>query len=105
MRTATKIKLASLVSQGVAGLRSLLGRGDVAAVRREGVLWSLDLKEGIDLALYLGVFERSTRRALGDLVTDGMTVLDIGANIGAHTLYLTQKVGREGCVIAFEPTD
>jgi len=31
------------------------------------------------------------------------TVLDIGAHIGTHTLYLSQIVGDEGSVFAFEP--
>jgi FkbM family methyltransferase len=32
-------------------------------------------------------------------------VLDIGANIGAHTLHLAQLVGPGGRVLAFEPTE
>jgi FkbM family methyltransferase len=32
-------------------------------------------------------------------------VLDIGANIGAHTLHLAQLAGPRGRVMAFEPTD
>jgi FkbM family methyltransferase len=32
-------------------------------------------------------------------------VLDIGANMGAHTLHLARLVGEKGRVIAFEPTD
>jgi FkbM family methyltransferase len=32
-------------------------------------------------------------------------VLDIGANIGAHTFHLAQLVGPNGRVMAFEPTD
>jgi FkbM family methyltransferase len=32
-------------------------------------------------------------------------VLDIGANIGAHTLYLAGLIGPSGRVLAFEPTD
>jgi FkbM family methyltransferase len=34
-----------------------------------------------------------------------MTVLDIGANIGAHTLLFSSLVGPTGRVVAFEPTD
>lgn len=34
---------------------------------------------------------------------NGKTVYDIGANIGATTLFFSGQVGREGCVISFEP--
>ena len=37
------------------------------------------------------------------LINEGMTVIDIGANIGAHTIYLSKLVGNTGKVIAFEP--
>lgn len=33
----------------------------------------------------------------------GAVVLDVGANIGAHTIPLAQLVGSEGVVVAFEP--
>ena len=33
----------------------------------------------------------------------GGTVMDIGGNIGAATLYLAAKVGTEGLVLAYEP--
>lgn len=73
--------------------------------RRGGVNYELDLSEGIDLALYLfGAFEPSTRAALARYVKRGMTVLDIGANIGSHTLHLASLVGPDGSVFAFEPT-
>ena len=73
--------------------------------RRSGIEWNLDLREGIDLTIFvLGAFERDTLRALRSLVKEGATVLDIGANIGAHTLHLARLVGDKGRVIAFEPT-
>ncbi len=37
------------------------------------------------------------------LVKSGDTVLDIGANIGTHTLWFANKVGPSGFVMAFEP--
>jgi FkbM family methyltransferase len=71
---------------------------------RRGVAFEIDLAEGIDLAMYLGVYERDTHRALRRLVRAGDTVLDIGANVGAHTLPLARMVGSSGHVVAFEPT-
>lgn len=37
------------------------------------------------------------------LVHPGDTVLDIGANVGLHTVFLSSLTGKEGRVIAFEP--
>lgn len=85
--------------------RRPLGGRDQVRARRCGIEWNLDLREGIDLTIFvLGAFERDTLRALRSLVKEGATVLDIGANIGAHTLHLARLVGEKGRVIAFEPT-
>jgi FkbM family methyltransferase len=87
-------------------MRQLCGAPSTTIVRRGGALWSLDLKEGIDLSIYLlGGFEPRTLRRYKELIVDGFVVLDIGANVGAHTLPLAQLVGPSGRVIAFEPTE
>ena len=36
-------------------------------------------------------------------VQPGQLVLEVGANIGVHTLFFSRKVGPEGLVLAFEP--
>ncbi|MSO55188.1 MAG: FkbM family methyltransferase, partial [Rhodospirillales bacterium] len=54
--------------------------------------------------IYLGMYERETLGAWPSLVEPGDLALDIGANIGAHTLPLARLVGESGKVIAFEPT-
>ena len=106
LTTKTKIALARLAQRPVMWGRRLRGAGPRATVRRRGITWALDLNEGIDFAIYLmGAFEPETVRAYGAIVRPGMTVLDIGANVGAHTLHLARLVGDEGRVIAFEPTD
>jgi FkbM family methyltransferase len=33
----------------------------------------------------------------------GAVVVDVGANFGLHSLYLSRAVGPQGTVIAFEP--
>ena len=33
----------------------------------------------------------------------GDVAYDIGASMGSHTVFMAQRVGKEGCVIAFEP--
>ena len=57
---------------------------------------------GRSLDLY-GEWSPDDARVLQRFLRPGMTVLDIGANIGTHTLFLAQAVGPSGRVVAFEP--
>ena len=85
--------------------RQAIGRGPLLVARRGGVTWNLDLREGIDFAIFLlGMFEPDTVRCYRALIRPGDTVIDIGANIGAHTLHLAAAAGPNGSVIACEPT-
>jgi FkbM family methyltransferase len=105
MKTAQKIALARAAFLVVAGARKLFGKSTTVTARRGGILWLLDLEEGIDFSIYLlGGFEPKTLALYGKLVRPGDTVLDIGANVGSHTLPLAQLVSSTGQVIAFEPT-
>ena len=106
MKTIHKIAAARAIYHAIHAGRALLGRTDQEIVVRNGVTYSLDLSQGIDFAIFLAnIYERQTRAALRKLVAPGSLVLDIGANIGAHTLHLAQLVGPSGLVMAFEPTD
>ncbi|MDB5875808.1 MAG: FkbM family methyltransferase [Ramlibacter sp.] len=106
MKTAHKIALARAVYQVVHLHRKIVGLTDRTVVSRGGATFQLDLAQGIDFAIYLGdIFERNTKKALRNLIAAGDVVLDIGANIGAHTLQLAKLVGPAGRVLAFEPTD
>ena len=106
MKTTHKIAAARAIYHAIHAGRTLLGRTDHEIVVRDGVTYDLDLSQGIDFAIFLGNFyERQTKAALRNLVSPGTLVLDIGANIGAHTLHLAQLVGATGRVMAFEPTD
>jgi len=53
--------------------------------------------------LLSGKFEPEVSTAILALVRPGMIVLDVGANIGVHTLHLAKRVGGGGQVLAFEP--
>lgn len=69
-----------------------------------GITYQMDLNELIDSSIYYkGYFERDTTLAINKLCKSGMTVVDIGANIGYYTLLLAKLVGPMGKVIAFEP--
>lgn len=70
----------------------------------KGITYELDLNELIDSSIYYkGCFEPMVTATMCKYVKPGMTVLDIGANIGCHTLRYAKLVGRHGKVIAFEP--
>ena len=57
---------------------------------------------GRSLDLY-GEFSEGEAELFKQLVRPGMVVLDVGANIGAHTIVFAQAVGLGGRVYAFEP--
>lgn len=104
--TAAKLTIARML-RGVVGAWFTLQGRDPRQVRctRKGVRWLLDLDEGVQLALYLGVYERSTTRALARLASPDAVVVDVGANIGGQTLPLASRLGTNGRVIAVEPAD
>jgi FkbM family methyltransferase len=54
------------------------------------------------LALY-GEFEKHEIALLCSLVQPGDSALDVGANIGLYSLYLSRAVGPKGRVVAVEP--
>lgn len=105
LTTTHKILLARTAYRALSFARRLAGRGDEAVCERGGIRWKLDLREGIDFSIYLlGGFEPGTLRLYQRLVRPGDRVLDIGANIGSHTLPLARLAGAAGEVHAFEPT-
>lgn len=105
MRTRTKVALARIASRALVWMRRGVGAGGFATVSRRGVRWHLDLTEGIELSIYLlGGFEISVSKAGGRWVRPGAVILDLGANIGAHTLPLARYVGCRGKVVAVEAT-
>ncbi len=52
---------------------------------------------------YNGDYEPTLKRVFREKINQGDTILDIGANIGFHTLYFAELTGPQGKVIAFEP--
>ncbi len=106
MKTKHKIALAKLAYHVTHAARTIAKRPDVDVFERSGLNYELDLRQGIDFSIFLlRSFEPETKKALGRLVRPGDTVMDIGANIGAHTLTLAKLVGETGRVVACEPTD
>lgn len=105
LNTEQKIAIAKAAYRVLMMARGLVGKTAAVETRRSGIAWSLDLSEGIDFSIYLlGGFEPATLKQYESLVRPGDVVLDIGANVGSHTLPLARLVGETGRVIAYEPT-
>ena len=106
LATEKKLTLARILRRVVGTARAAVGRRDTEVVcRRRGVTWSLDLDEGVQFALYMGLYERGTVAALRRLCPPDGIVLDIGANVGAQALPLAARLAEGGRVIAVEPAD
>ena len=61
-----------------------------------------DLYVGRSLDLY-GEFSEGEVELFTQIVKPGMLVVDVGANIGAHTVFFAKTVGPGGRVLAVEP--
>lgn len=61
-----------------------------------------DMYIGTMLDLY-GEFSDEEDDVFRQIIRPGMTVVEAGANIGAHTVPIAQIVGAKGRVLAFEP--
>ena len=89
--------------------RLVAGFNGLALWKGECVVWNGRLAAAtFDRWLYLrlhrlGCMGREERATLQRIVRPGMTVLDVGANLGLYTVLFARLVGATGRVIAFEP--
>lgn len=64
----------------------------------------LNTKSHIEYMILLnGIYEKNVTGYISKNLHLGQTALDVGANIGAHTLLMSKCVGESGRVIALEP--
>ena len=105
LTTRKKLVIARFASLGIRNFRRIFGRGSEAQVRRAGVEWDLDLREGIDLAIYLNQYQQIPKRFLEPITGRDCTVIDIGANIGTFALPLAHSLGANSQLVAIEATD
>lgn len=61
--------------------------------------WELDLVD----ELLSKAYDRTDFRCIDKLLGLGGTAVDVGANVGAHSIMMSRRVGPGGRVIAFEP--
>lgn len=70
----------------------------------DGIKYELNLSTLSRLETYYGGgYEPAVIKIMKKYVKPGMTVFDVGANIGLHTFRLKKLVGKEGIVVAVEP--
>lgn len=105
LQTKHKILIASFAFRLVRYGRRIQGKSLQGRFKRSSFNWELDLREVIDFMIYLsGSFEASLGRFIRNNVEEGGVAMDIGANIGAHTLQMARNVGASGKVYAVEAT-
>ena len=81
---------------------SLMGNKQLHAA---GFIFNTDLRDRTiskKIAIY-GDYEGYMREVLLSYARAASTVVDVGANIGLHTIPLSKQVGENGNIIAFEP--
>ncbi len=99
--TRIKLKIAGLIYR----VLIVFLKSPHVSVERRGISYQLDLREGIDLSIYLfGHFQQHIlNRKLVSLEAN-KTILDVGANIGSMSLAFS-KVFPTCHIIAIEPTN
>jgi FkbM family methyltransferase len=71
---------------------------------RYGKMFVMDSDQIISKSLIeYGEWSHGEIKVLEQVIKPGMKVLDIGANIGTHTLAFSKAVGPNGVVLSFEP--
>ncbi|MFH1462605.1 MAG: FkbM family methyltransferase [bacterium] len=70
----------------------------------DGIRYKLDLNQYSELETYYGGgYEPTVIKIIKKYVKPGMTVMDVGARIGLHTLRLKKLAGEKGKVFAIDP--
>ena len=83
-----------------------LGKLKFKLIRRDGILYLLDLSRVIDVNIFLrGQWEKETILFMKGIVNSGDVIIKAGSNIGAHSFILAKLAGEKGEVFCFEPTN
>jgi FkbM family methyltransferase len=91
---------------GAREIRPVLVGRDVLVTKVDDFILAVPREEWTLAAYYVfwGTLERGMTVYLESILKPGMVFVDIGANIGIHTLHAARAVGIEGMVHSFEPT-
>ena len=74
-------------------------------IERKNIKYEIDLKEGIDLGIFLGIKNEKNLFKIKNYIDPKKknTIIDIGANIGSVSLPLA-KLFHSSTIISVEPT-
>ena len=90
-------------SEKISRMLGVLFGGNIKAVVNQ-VRMSLDLQEGIQRKMFLGIYEPTQTEWFKECVSVGDIFIDIGASFGHYTTLGAATVGPSGKVFAFEPS-
>lgn len=100
---STKFKLS--IASSIYKILRLFLQKDHHKIERNGIVYEIDLREGIDLSLFLfGNFQNHIVSIAKHRLKPNSTVIDVGANCGSISLQICKGLPK-GKVFAFEPTD
>ena len=86
-----------------AAVLSRFGEREVQCHPLRGVTVFLQPDKWIEQLMWAGAYERELVNLFKKMLMPGMTVLDLGANIGYFSVLAAGLVGNSGRVYAFEP--
>jgi FkbM family methyltransferase len=75
-------------------------------IAEQGIRIESSMRDYIGKSLYLyGVWEIHETRFMQQVLRPGDTFIDVGANVGYHTLIASRLVGDQGTVLSLEPAE
>jgi FkbM family methyltransferase len=80
----------------------LYKKGSIRNFTVNGINYSLDISDAMGHTIYFAIYDPA-HSLLIKKIKKGMTIFDVGANIGSTTLNFAKKVGSDGKVFSFEP--
>lgn len=84
---------------------SILREHEKALIKWNGINLNLSFNTETAYSIYVnGEYEPNETSFLKSILKNGMTFIDIGANVGIYSLIAAKKVGEKGRVIAVEPS-
>ena len=102
LSTLTKNKPASSFFVKLIPPNYLYRPGTIRSVVLNGISFKTDISDTMGHVVYFGIKDPGQEK-LFSLIRPGMSVMDVGTNIGLTALNFARIVGEKGKVFAFEP--